>query len=180
MKNRLFKLALSLTLVVVSLFTFSACDLFDNATDVTITKDFETSLTVIPGEAIDLEKKISLEDDSEIAKYKDRLKEVVVEGASYHVEDYQGDDDAIVNGEAMFMGNTGNGLGYTFDNVSLKAATTPVSFGLEGQELTQLATHFKNDKEATFTVDGTLDHGPNFAGCKLVVTLTLKITAEAL
>jgi hypothetical protein len=180
MKNHLFKLALSLTLIVASVFTFSACNLFDDATDVTFTKEFETSLTVVPGETIDLEKLIKLEDDPEVAKYKDKFKEVIVESATYHVEEYQGTDDAKVTAEVSFMGTGGNGIGVTLEDISLKAATSPVSFGFDDLELTSLASHLKNEKEAVLSVDGTLTHGANFAGCKLVVSLTLKITAEEL
>jgi hypothetical protein len=180
MKKSLFKLALSLAVIVATAFTFSACDLFGEADDVTFTKDLETSITVVPGETIDIEKTIDLANDPEIAKYKDKLKEVVVESATYHVEEYEGTDDAKVTAEVAFMGVGGNGISYMLENVSLKAATSPVSFGFDDLELTGLASHLKNEKSAVFSVDGTLDHGANFGGCKLVVTLKLKITAEAL
>jgi hypothetical protein len=180
MKNKLFKLALSLTFLVASVFTFSACDLFDDATDVTFSQDFVTSLQVVPGEAIDLEKVIKLEDNAEVAKYMDKLKEVVVESATYHVEEYQGEDDAKFTGETGFMGVGGNGISVSFENLDLKAATTPVSFGFDDLELTSISSHLKNEKEAVFSVNGDVTSGPNFGGCKLVVTLKLKITAEAL
>jgi hypothetical protein len=180
MKKNMFKLALSLAVIVAIAFTFSACDLFGEAVDVNFTRDLETSVTVVPGETINVQKTIDLANDPEIAKYKDKIKEVVVESATYHVEEYVGTDDAIVNGEAAFMGTGGNGVAYTMDAVSLKAATSPVSFGFDGIELVNLGSHLKNEKEAVFSVNGTLNHGANFGGCKLVVTLKLKIKAEAL
>lgn len=180
MKKNLFKLALSLAVVVATAFTFSACDLFGEADNITFTRDLETSVTVVPGETIDIEKTIDLANDPEIAKYKDKFKEVIVESATYHVEEYEGTDDATVNAEAEFMGTGGNGIGVSLEDVSLKAATSPVSFGFDGTELVSLASHLKNEKGAVFTVKGTLNHGANFGGCNLVVTLRLKITAEAL
>src|SRR5688572_2519839 len=109
-KNALKKL---LALVCIAA-TFSSCDLFDKADDVTfdvvLPLEFdpvnETLVSSSPVSYSDV-KNLNANDNAEVAKYKDKIKEITLNRITYEISDYAAPQPVtFTNGSLKIPGTT--------------------------------------------------------------------------
>jgi hypothetical protein len=191
MKLRFVKLALGITAVVAGIVTFSACDLFDKATTITIPADLEVVWEADENaEGTDvvynLTHTVSLADNADVAKHIDKIKEIKVESITYRVTDYNDDPhgEAVIfkDGVASFSakGSSTSVLSVPYaasaSGVNLKTTTTDKDLTIDADGLNDLAAIFKQDKELDMKVTGKLSRTP--ASFKLISVFHVKITAD--
>lgn len=166
-----------------------SCGLFDKVDDVTF--NIELDHTFVINEQNDsngqpvtysAEDVIDATQNSEFAKYQDKIKEITITEVVYTVSDYSAPGSVTFsNGQGSFSANTGSA---PFASASLAIQNIQASVGgsftlnLDQSGLNAIAQQLKDVKTVSMKVSGTLSSTP--VAFKVPVTLKCKITANAL
>jgi hypothetical protein len=184
--------ALFMAFAIGTVVTFSGCDLFDKANDITFPATLKLTWSASEdGEHTDVgyshSQKVTLADNADVAKYINKIKSVKVEKVTYRIENYaQPDGDEVIfsNGLASFS-STGSSsalvsvpFGATATGVNLKTSTSDTDLAIDSKGLDDIAAAFKKDKEASVTVSGTLSETP--VSFNVVTEFHVQITAEVI
>jgi len=178
MKNR-FLVSMLSTIFLAGL--MSACDLFDKADDISFSTEFKESLNVENGIG-SYAKTITLDatTEPEVAKYKEKIKNITLNKVTYKVSNYVGSADATFTGDILFGLNGKLGT-VSIDNVNLSQASTSgaeMELDLSQDEVNAVAIQLKDDKAVDVTMAGEFSTGPvNFT---VTVKINAKVTANAL
>ena len=192
MKSYILKPVTGVFAILALVFSFSGCNLFDKADDI----KFDTELEVVweadeNGEATDFAYSktavVKFEDNSEIQKYIDKIKDVKISKITYRVTDYAQDDGQKVffkNGIASFtpVGSSTSAGSVAFtasaSGVDLQTTTTDTELPVNDGTLNDIAAVFKQDKQVNMTAAGVLSLTP--VEFKVVSVFHVTITAEVL
>ncbi|HEY0656737.1 MAG TPA: hypothetical protein VGD65_26585 [Chryseosolibacter sp.] len=184
-----YRLVLSLAALPMIATIFAGCNLFDKADNITFPSQIEV-LWVVDEEAVATDapyayvKTVSLADDPEVEKYMNKLKNVEVEKITYRVEEYVAEGDAVMfkNGKAIFAtaGSAAVEASFTASasGVNLQTSTSDTDLIIDTDELNELASVLKTEKEIDMNLTGILSKTP--VSFKIVATFQLKVTAEVL
>jgi hypothetical protein len=193
MKAIFWKPAFGVFVIMATIISFSGCDLFDKAKEITFSADLD--VTWEADENADgtnvgyaFTKTVSLSDNAEIAKYINKVKSIKVESVTYKVTDYNDDPhgEAVIfkEGTASFSSKGSSSpilevpFAATADGVNLKTTTSDTNLTIDAGGLNDIAAIFKKEKEADMKVSGKLSRTP--VAFKLVSTFHVKITAEVI
>jgi hypothetical protein len=180
-----------LALAVIS--TMSGCDLLDNAADVKFDATIEVDWVVdengdFTNAVYSHSETLSLTSNSEIEKYKNKIKEVKVNRITYAVTDYNAEphNTAVIfsDGVASFL-QVGSSTPITSapysasaSGVNLQTATAEADLAIDADGLSQVAAILKADKEVVMKTDGILSKTP--VSFRVVSKFYVTITASAL
>ncbi len=187
MKNHVLKSLMGLAVIA---FTFSGCDLVDKADDVTF--DIELTHTFVIDETFDSEgEPVDYADadswdpkeEPEFDKYKDKIKEIIVNSVSYTVTDYQAEGDVTFSdGVGSFKATTNSATALASARLPIQNVATSVGgeFTLDYtvDQLNAIAEHLESIEPIFFQVSGTFSETP--VTFKVPVTIHCTIKANAL
>ena len=188
MKNHVLKTLLGLALIAM---TFSGCDLFDNAADVTF--DVELDVIFVTNEGLTFQNKaytgdpvhLDLESHAEIAPYIDKIKEVKLTKIEYSITNYSSQppgtavtfSNGVMNYNEVAAGGTPKTLS-TVGSVNLMTSTGIYELPKNQANFDALAKVLLDKKEAFVFTAGTLSSTP--VAFNIPTTFYLTITANAL
>jgi len=169
----------------------ASCDLFDKVDDITF--DVEIKHTFVIDENFDSNGEpvtyfdsdlIDPNQNSEFAKYKDKIKTLNITAVTYTVSNYDAASAGTLfsNGMGSFSATAGNSS--AFASAALAFQDIPGSVGgsftldYSVSDLQQIAQNLKDLQAVYFQVSGTFDSTP--VAFSVPVTLHCTITAEAL
>lgn len=184
MKKTNFIILLS-TLFAITL--ISSCGLLDDAGDISFPSDLKKSIDVnetATGMNLPYSSEILLDAtaDSEIKKYKDKIKSISVNSIKYKISNFTGTAGTTFTG-SMAFGKAGQALtiSSSLSNVDLQAASNSgaeTEVALPQADIDKIAALLKDDKAVTISVSGTLSEAPT--SFKLEIIVNAKITANPL
>jgi hypothetical protein len=189
MKSYIYKSGLIIAVLAITL-SFSGCDLFDKADDVTFPAEFQIAWVAdedSEGEMVPYTQTgtILLEDNAEVKKYIDKIKEIKIERITYRVEDFVADEAVIMTDGYASFSSTSSGstpvvapYAATAGGVNLQTSTSETDLSIDAAGLTTIANIFKQDKKIDMTSIGVLSTTP--VSFKVVSKFYVKITANAL
>lgn len=179
MKNRIIITMVSALFITGIL---SSCDLFDKADDVSFNTTIEKSFVVNNAGAGTYSDEIVLDAtaDPEVAKYKEKIKSIIINKISYRITNYDGPSGATFEGDMLF-GNSGS-LG-TIEINALNLGTASSSgqefeLAFSQTQIDAIAEQLKTNNTVTATMAGTFSEGP--VSFVVEVTIDAKVEADAL
>lgn len=173
--------SLFLVLFALALVTFTSCELFEKADDVTF--NVSVPLDFVIDENADNPGGASYSDtelldattDPEIAKYADKINKIEVERITYTISN--ADPSSVVFSGGSLMVASNSKIIATASSVSLSnTAETELTADLDG--FNDLAARLLDDKQETVMLNGTLSETP--VSFNVRFRFYLKITADAL
>jgi hypothetical protein len=174
-------------------FIFSGCDLLDKADDVTFDVVIEVDWTADENEdganvPFAYSEEVDLNDNAEVAKYANKIKEIKITKITYAVTNYNAEphNTAVFfnNGVASFTATGANSAAVSIPyaasatGVNLQATTSETELDIDEAELNKLAAIFKDDKMLELKSEGILSVTP--VSFNVVSKFYLTITANAL
>ncbi|HYX08754.1 MAG TPA: hypothetical protein VE912_18625 [Bacteroidales bacterium] len=178
-----FKSILFITFFVVGL---TSCDSLNNLADVVFTASFSKSFPVSLQEgnnSVDEVDTLNFTDDSDVYKYRDKLKDVKIDSVKLQVLNYQGDANNTITGSVMYSSiasSTGKAIasinGLSLDHLS--ASGEMINLPLNSANLNDIGSLLQNDKKIKVYLKGNVDSTP--ASFVVKVYVYNEITANAL
>ena len=178
-----FKSVLFASLLIIG---FAACDSLNNLADVVFTASFSKSFPVALQEgtnSVNEMDTLDFTDDSDVYKYRDKLKDVKVDSVKLQVLDYQGDVNNTITGSVMYSSiasSTGKEIA-SINGLSLDQLSTSgemINLPLNPANLNDIGTLLQNDKKIKVYLKGNVDSTP--ASFVVKVYVYNEITANAL
>lgn len=177
--------SLPLALLFLTATLFTSCNLFDKADDVTFNRTLDQNIAVSEtssGKDVPYEQEIVLDatTDSEIERYKDKIKGFEVKKINYTISSYTGDFSTIFNGILAFgdeAGSTSN-VSATITNLDLKAAYTAgtvFELTIPASDVAKVESMLKDKKAVKVYLTGTLSQTP----VSFVMSVTLDVAIQA-
>lgn len=164
---------------------FTGCDELDDVTfsttleEVIAVDESSTAENVSYSESI----VIDATTDSDIEKYKEKIKQVTITQVEFTVEDYTGPTDCMLDGTVSF-GDTSGGTAsvvLTLSDVNLEDLATSgeaMTLDIDADDLAAIATLVEDDQAFTIYISGTLSETP--LTCNIRVKVYVSVTADAL
>jgi hypothetical protein len=177
-KNALKKL---LVLICIAA-TFSSCDLFDKADDVTfdvvLPLEFDpVNETLVSPSPVSYSKSKNLNanDNDQVAKYKDKIKEITLNRITYKITEYVAPEPVtFTNGSLTIPGKTLASA----TNVNLQSTAETELTNIDEAGFDEFAKQIKSNKNVDVTVAGTFSRTP--VAFKVTAYFHVSITANAL
>jgi hypothetical protein len=190
MKSYILKPAAGVFAMFALVFSFSGCNLFDKADDVTF--DLELKHTFVIDEDFDSQgEPVAYADaqswdpksDPEFEKYKDKIKEIKINKITYTVTDYAADGEVtFINGMGSFKATASTTSAIASAAIAIQSIQGSVggNFELDYEisDLDQIAAHLETIEPIYFQVSGTLSQTP--VAFKVPLTIHCTIVANAL
>ena len=178
-----FKSVLFITLFVIGL---ASCDSLNNLADVVFTASFSKTFPVSLQEgnnALDEVDTLDFTDDSDVYKYRDKIKDVKVDSVKFQVLNYQGDANNTITGSVMYSSiaaSAGKEMaainGLDLDQLSVSGEM--INLPLNSADLNDIGSLLQNDKKIKVYLKGNVDSTP--ASFVVKVYVYNEITANAL
>ena len=170
---------LAVFVLVVTGFTFTACDEIDDLTSVDFTSSlsdqFNLSFDESSEEAIDESLTFDLADNNSVSKYLNKLKEVDITKITYRVTKYSGDENLNLN-----VGFYVNGSAVVpVTNYNLKSELGNEFEITDPAILKTISTTLLSKKQVTLQLKGNYN-SKSAATAELYVTVYFDATAKAL
>lgn len=176
-------------LIILFLFgtilTMSGCDLFEDAGDVTFNRVLTANINVNAGAAdqnIADVLLIDAENDAEVQKYADKIKEFKVNSITYKITNYNGPSPCQFTNGSMRFSQSATNAGNVVASVASLDLSTAVGqdkdLGAASSVTTQIENFLKNDRKVYIHVAGNLSQVP--VSFTLQVSFDVSVTANAL
>src|SRR5215213_3090874 len=160
MKNHFLRTLAGLALIAS---TFTGCDLFDKADDVkldtTLPLEFLVNEQAVNpgGKQYASTKTLNALDNADVAKYKDKIKEIKLNRITYIISDYSGTSSVtFTNGSLNAVSKT---LA-TATSVNLQSSAETELTNIDQAGFDEFAKQIKANKQVDVTVAGTLSATP--------------------
>lgn len=175
MKNKI-------VIAIMSIFLaagLSSCDLFDKVDDVSFSSEVEKSIVIndAPAGSYSDEVVLNVTDDSEVAKYSEKITGIIVNNITYRVSDYSGPSGATFTGDMLF-GPSGSLGSVAINGLNLSTASgsgEEFALDLSQSEVDAIAEQLKVNKTLVVIMAGTFSDGP----VSLVIHVKIDATIEA-
>jgi hypothetical protein len=164
----------------------TSCDSLNNLADVVFTASFSQSFPVTLQEgtnSVNETDTLDFTTDSDVYKYRDKLKDVKVDSVRFQVLNYQGDANNTITGSVKYSSvasSTGKELA-SIDGLSLdqlSASGEMINLPLNQANLSDIGSLLQNDKKIKVYLKGTVDSTP--ASFIVKIYVYNEITANAL
>jgi hypothetical protein len=168
-------------LLLIAFGTFSSCNLFDKADDISFNVTLPLNFTINEtadnpsGKAYTDSKLLDAKADAEVAKYASKIKEFKVNKVTYTISGANPNTVTFTNG-ALKVSSTGKTIATASSASLANTAETELTADTDG--FNELATKLLDDKQELILMNGTLSKTPVAFTVKFNFYVT--ITANAL
>ncbi len=176
---------LKLSPLVLLVFFFSGCDLFEDAADVNFNRVLTASINVNAGpddQSVSDMVLIDAETDSEVQQYTDKIKEFKVNSITYSLSNYEGPSPCqFTNGTMRFSQsptNPGN-LVASVSSLDLSTASgQEIDLGAAENITNEIESFLKDGRKVYVYVEGNLSDTP--ASFTVQISFDITVTANPL
>ena len=169
----------TLPVLFILVLGYSSCDELDELTEIDITEDFSTTISV----ELDAESNLSWSENAtidisinqEIADNLDLIQDVIINSLTYEINNVNGEGTTISEASISF-----NGQSISVENLDLVTAdSNNTVFTIEDTSLlTSIGNALENNPVITVGLSGTIDAVP--ASFDVIVTLDSTVTVDLL
>jgi hypothetical protein len=176
-----------LALVLIA-FSFSGCDLFKSADDVSFTSTLDQTFNI--AEESETDSKIfssvivlDATTDSEINRYKNKIKGFTVSKIKYKIKNLTGNPSTFTNGKISFGAEGANSADVianiaSIDLVDANDNGTEFELAVDAAGVTKIQNYLKADKSVKIYLEGTLAPTPVYFD--LQIYIDVKVEANVL
>ena len=160
---------------------FSSCDEIDELTELRLTEDFSTTVTVnLPDDSMGLPQSISetttisLTDSPEIEEYLNLIQDVTINSLTYEIDNYS----VIENGTITEASVTFNGESIAVSDINLQDSdSNNIVYEIENTDLlTAIGNALENNNEISIGITGTVNGTP--VQFDIIITLETTVTVD--